>query len=100
MTPSISQEFSSRRTICSSYQGETMSPMTMLITSLRLIRPTTRLYSLTIRAKVSPAWRNCLSTSARVSRSGTTSGLRIRVGSSREIGWSLSTRWNRSLMVT
>ncbi|MCY1370756.1 hypothetical protein D9M69_578610 [compost metagenome] len=100
--PSMSHEFSSRFTICSSsgVEVDTRSPITVLITSLSVITPTTRLYSLTMIAKSSRACGNCSSTSVSESRSGITSALCSVRPWSKASGWPLSTRWNMSLAST
>ncbi|MNC62041.1 hypothetical protein D3C75_1120230 [compost metagenome] len=55
VTPSTSQEFSSRWTICSSTTWVAHSPMTVLIRSFMVTIPTTRAYSFITTAK-SPLW--------------------------------------------
>ena len=100
--PSARKLPSSRRMICcSSSSVETSEPITVLITSFSVITPTTSEYSLTMTAKSSCAWRNCVSTSASVSRSGTISTFLTSAGSARsEITSPRSTRWNRSVAST
>ncbi|MNC60630.1 hypothetical protein D3C75_1105250 [compost metagenome] len=75
--PSISHEFSSRATICSSRPWPTRSPIRVVITSLRVMMPTTSAYSFMITAKSSPAVLKLSSASERVKVSGTISVLRI-----------------------
>ena len=67
--PSISQLLSSRLTICR-WLSLTRSPITVLITSLRVIRPTTSAYSFSTMAMSSRLARKWFSSSDSVSESG------------------------------
>ncbi|MOA24850.1 hypothetical protein D3C78_1455480 [compost metagenome] len=75
--PSISHELSSRATICSSWPWPTRSPISVVITSLSVMIPTTNAYSLRITAKSSPAVLKLSSASDSVRVSGTISAERI-----------------------